>query len=53
MPHDHGALLAVDLGLKTGPPPYGADNRLIWYRSHNYGSAKRLRVNYGVDTISC
>jgi len=36
-------LLAVDLGLKTGLALYGADGRLIWYRSHNFGSTERLR----------
>jgi hypothetical protein len=37
------ALLAVDLGLKTGLALYGADGRLIWYRSHNFGTTERLR----------
>ena len=37
------ALLAVDLGLKTGLALYGHDGRLRWYRSHNFGSAARLR----------
>jgi hypothetical protein len=36
-------LLAIDLGLSTGLALYGADGRLAWYRSHNYGSAARLR----------
>jgi hypothetical protein len=36
-------LLAVDLGLKTGLALYGEDGRLIWYRSHNFGSTERLR----------
>lgn len=37
------SLLAVDLGLRTGLALYGADGRLRWYRSQNYGSAERLR----------
>ena len=37
------ALLAVDLGLRTGLAMYGADGRLRWYRSQNFGSAARLR----------
>lgn len=37
------ALLAVDLGLRSGLALYGADGRLLWYRSHNFGSATRLR----------
>ena len=36
-------LLAVDLGLKTGLALYGADGRLLWYRSHNLGTTERLR----------
>ena len=36
-------LLAVDLGLRTGLALYGRDGRLQWYRSHNFGSASRLR----------
>ncbi|HEX2203619.1 MAG TPA: hypothetical protein VHG91_09990 [Longimicrobium sp.] len=36
-------LLAVDLGLRTGLALYGADGRLVWYRSQNFGSAPRLR----------
>ena len=40
---DCGSLLAVDLGLKTGLALYGADNRLVWYRSHNFGTAERLK----------
>lgn len=38
-----GALLAVDLGLKTGLALYGGDGRLRWYRSHNFGSIPRMR----------
>ena len=36
-------LLAVDLGLKTGLALCGDDGKLIWYRSHNYGTTERLR----------
>jgi hypothetical protein len=42
-------LLAVDLGLRTGLALYGEDGRLIWYRSHNFGSATRLRR--GVSSV--
>lgn len=37
------SLLAVDLGLKTGLALYGEDGKLIWYRSHNFGTTDRLR----------
>ena len=37
------ALLAVDLGLRTGLACYNQDGRLTWYRSHNFGTATRLR----------
>lgn len=37
------SLLAIDLGLRAGLALYGEDGRLIWYRSHNFGSAGRLR----------
>ena len=36
-------LLAVDLGVRTGLALYGADGRLRWYRSQNYGAPARLR----------
>lgn len=36
-------LLAVDIGVKTGLALYGRDGRLQWYRSHNFGTAERLR----------
>lgn len=36
-------LLAVDLGVRTGLAVYGADGRLLRYRSQNFGSAARLR----------
>ncbi len=36
-------LLAVDVGVRCGLALYGDDGRLRWYRSHNFGSAARLR----------
>lgn len=48
------SLLAVDLGLKTGLALYDGDGRLVWYRSHNFGSTERLRrgVNGILDPIT-
>lgn len=43
------SLLAIDLGLRAGLALYGDDGRLRWYRSHNFGSASRLRK--GVPSI--
>ena len=37
------ALLAVDVGVRTGVACWGADAHLRWYRSHNLGNAARLR----------
>ena len=37
------ALLAVDLGLRTGLALYGKDGKLQWYRSRNFGTRTRLR----------
>lgn len=37
------ALLAVDVGVRTGVALYGEDGRLRWYRSHNMGSANGLK----------
>ena len=37
------ALLAVDLGVRTGLAFYGADGRLQAYRSQNLGSRARLK----------
>jgi hypothetical protein len=37
------ALLAVDLGLKAGLALFGEDGKVIWYRSHNFGTTERLR----------
>lgn len=36
-------LLAVDLGLRAGLALFGGDGRLLWARSHNFGSRERLR----------
>lgn len=52
------ALLAVDVGVRTGLALYGADGRLRWYRSHNLGSIARLRravptliTDHGATTV--
>ena len=37
------SLLAVDLGVKTGLALFNQDGRLLWCRSHNFGTIKRLR----------
>ncbi|QEH38046.1 hypothetical protein OJF2_66420 [Aquisphaera giovannonii] len=37
------AMLAVDLGLRTGLALYGADGRLVWYRSQHFGTRQALR----------
>ncbi len=37
------SLLAVDLGLKTGLALFADSGKLCWYRSHNFGTAERLR----------
>ena len=37
------ALLAVDLGLRSGLALYGSDGRLRWYRSQNFGNQARLK----------
>ena len=39
----HPALLAVDLGLRTGFAWFGRDGRLLTYRSQNLGAPKRLK----------
>lgn len=36
-------LLAVDLGFRAGLAAYGADGRLQWYRSTNFGSRARMK----------
>jgi hypothetical protein len=38
-----GALVAVDLGYRTGLAVYAADGRLRSYRSQNYGTRERLK----------
>ncbi len=37
------ALLAVDAGLRTGLALFSREGRLVWCRSHNLGSAARLK----------
>jgi len=37
------ALLAVDLGLKTGLALFGDDGRLRWYRSRHFGNHTALK----------
>ena len=37
------ALLAIDLGLRSGLALFGDDGRLRWYRSTNFGNRTRLR----------
>ncbi|MFO0952205.1 MAG: hypothetical protein U0835_13855 [Isosphaeraceae bacterium] len=37
------ALMAVDLGLRTGLAAFGRDGQLAWYRSQHFGSLERLR----------
>jgi hypothetical protein len=37
------AMLAVDLGLRTGLALYLPDARLVWYRSQHYGTRTTLR----------
>ena len=36
-------LLALDVGLRAGLALFGENGRLHWYRSHNFGSAARLK----------
>jgi hypothetical protein len=36
-------LLGVDVGLRCGLAGYGADGRLLWYRSRNFGTSSRLK----------
>jgi len=43
LPAETEALLAVDLGLRTGLALYGREGKLRWYRSTNFGKAERLR----------
>lgn len=37
------SLLSVDLGVKTGLALFDRNGRLVWCRSHNFGTLKRLR----------
>lgn len=37
------ALLAVDLGLKTGLALFGEDGRVRWYRSQHFGNSGALK----------
>ena len=37
------ALLAVDLGVRTGLALFGRDGRLVAYRSQNFGTRARLK----------
>lgn len=37
------SLLAIDLGLKTGLALFEWNGKLVWYRSHNFGTTERLR----------
>ena len=37
------SLLAVDLGLKTGLALFENTGKLLWYRSHNFGTTERLK----------
>ncbi|HYQ92807.1 MAG TPA: hypothetical protein VES89_12225, partial [Candidatus Competibacteraceae bacterium] len=43
LPEDSEALLAVDLGLRTGLALYSREGKLRWYRSTNFGKTERLR----------
>lgn len=49
-------LLAVDLGLRSGLAVYRNDGRLLWYRSTNFGSIRRLKqavpgILDGIDNL--
>lgn len=49
MSDDTPALLAVDLGLRSGLAFYARGGRLVSYRSTNFGARKRLKNGaYGV-----
>ena len=37
------ALLAIDVGVRTGLALYNRAGQLVWYRSKNFGTAARLR----------
>jgi hypothetical protein len=36
-------LFSIDSGVRTGLALFNDNARLIWYRSHNYGSRQRLK----------
>lgn len=36
-------LLAIDVGVRSGLALYNDLGKLVWYRSHNFGSPARLR----------
>lgn len=38
-------LLAVDLGVKTGLALFNSEEKILWYRSRNYGNKQRLRTD--------
>jgi hypothetical protein len=40
-------LLAVDVGLRSGLALFDDSGKLLWYRSHNFGSVPRLRKAAG------
>lgn len=51
------SLLAVDLGLKTGLALFTENGKLLWYRSHNFGTTERLRrgvpgILDGIDQLT-
>lgn len=37
------ALLAVDIGLRTGLALFGRDGRLVWYRSQHFANRSTLK----------
>jgi len=44
-------ILGIDLGIRTGLALFSMDARLIWFRSHNFGTRQRLRK--GIYTLLC
>jgi hypothetical protein len=51
------SLLAVDLGLKTGLALFEDTGKLLWYRSHNFGTTERLKrgvpgILEGIDDLA-
>lgn len=43
LPEQMRSLLGIDLGLKTGLALFADNGRLLWYRSHNFGTTDRFR----------